>query len=103
MRLRFLAAVAALSLSSGLAFADSPTGAGVSGGVKAAGGVIAAGGGAGAIVAVTKLFSSGSKGEAFSITKAPEISTSGATAGLVLLAGGVLVLRGRKRFQDLAQ
>ncbi len=101
MRLRSLAAVTVLFLSSGMAFADS--GSGMAVGVKAAGGVIAAGGGAGAIVAVTKMFSNSSKREVLAVSKAPEISTSGATAGLVLLAGGILVLRGRKRFQGLAQ
>ncbi len=97
MRLRLLAALTAMSLSSGVAFADAGS---TSAGVKAASGVMVAGGGAGAIAVVTHLFSNKSEGHAMAVTKAPEISTSGMTAGLVLLAGGILIARGRQRTQE---
>lgn len=101
MRLRHFATLAVLTLSSSMAFADSSVGA-VSGGVKAAGGVLAAGGAAGTVAVVTNLFSNSTKREALAVTKAPEISTSGITAGLILLAGGILIARGR-RTQNAAE
>lgn len=101
MRLRLLAAMAALLLSSGVAFAD--TGSGVGTAVRASGGVIAAGAGAGAIAVVANMFGNGNKGEALAVTRAPEISTTGTTAGLILLVGGILVLRGRQRAQSTAE
>lgn len=95
MRLRHLVALAILSLSSSMAFADSSTGS-VSGGVKAAGGVVAAGGAAGTVAVVTNLFSNSTKGTPYAVSRAPEISTSGITAGLVLLVGGIFIVRGRR-------
>lgn len=103
MRFRVLAATAALLLSSSVAFADSGSAAGAGSAVKTAGGVIAAGGGAGAVAVVTNLFRNSSSGRVLSVTRAPEISTSGMTAGLVLMMGGILVVRGRQRAKGLAE
>ncbi len=100
MRLRFLATMVAFSLSSGVAFADSGTGTGLSGGAKAASGVVVAGAGAGAVAAVANIFSNSTKGHSYAVASAPEISTSGTMAGLVLLVGGVLVAQGRQRKQN---
>lgn len=96
MRLRFLAALTALSLTSGVAFA-SPNAVGASTGAKVVGGTVAVAGGGGAIAGITKMFRTSDKHVALAVTRAPEISTTGTTAGLILLVGGILVLRGRQR------
>ena len=97
MRLRLFAALTALSLSSGMAFA-SPGTVGASAASKVTGGVVAVGGGVGAAYGLSRIFQGKTQGAKYTAaaSRAPEISTTGTTAGLILLVGAIFVLRGRK-------
>ena len=115
IHLRLSAAIAVLFVSTGLAFADSPTPAGNDGFAHAAlsadrhsGGagagakfhgstaVIAGGAAVGGGALIHDLF----KGSSRTAVRVPEISSSGMIAGLILLMGGGLIIRGRQQVRS---
>ena len=58
---------------------------------------------AGAAAAVGGVISKSFKGDektSVRLSRAPEVSTSGAVSGLVLLLGGCMMIRGRQRTQE---
>ena len=112
MSFRFSLLLAATLLYTGIAVAsptasDSATGssgsasAGVSSkaiaGLESSKGVLGILGASGAFAAASMALHNHSAREPLNV--APEISTSGTLSGLILLVGGVLIVRGRRRTQ----
>lgn len=116
MRLHSFASLVVLLLSSGIAIASpavtsssdvsadsasadssSAVYAKAGGGSHSSGGLLEAVGAAGAVAAISMVFHNHSTRQRMNVpAHAPEISTSGALSGLILLAGGGLIIRKRQ-------